>query len=169
MAWCRPGNKPLSEPMVVSLVTNICVTRPQWVNGLSAIRQKYRLIVGPFGTASVKDEPNLKVFLQQMSFKYVVGKMPAIMFWTYICLFISHYLHRCCFHCLVPTDSIFTDMWCYLQLFDRQLVRYFDETNSWIPNIHWFIFRYYIMVYHIMLRYVILPYHIVLYYVILYT
>ena len=31
MAWCRPGNKPLSEPMMVSLLTHICVTRPQWV------------------------------------------------------------------------------------------------------------------------------------------
>ena len=35
MAWRRPGDKPLSEPMVVSLLTHICVTRPQWVNGLS--------------------------------------------------------------------------------------------------------------------------------------
>ena len=33
MAWCRPGDKPLSEPMMVSLPTHICVTRPQWVNG----------------------------------------------------------------------------------------------------------------------------------------
>ena len=32
MAWCRPGDKPLSEPMMVSLTTYICVTRPQWVN-----------------------------------------------------------------------------------------------------------------------------------------
>ena len=31
MAWRRPGNKPLSEPMMVSLLTHICVTRPQWV------------------------------------------------------------------------------------------------------------------------------------------
>ena len=31
MAWCRPGDNPLSEPMMVSLVTRICVTRPQWV------------------------------------------------------------------------------------------------------------------------------------------
>ena len=31
MAWCRPGDKPLSEPMMVSLPTHICVTRPQWV------------------------------------------------------------------------------------------------------------------------------------------
>ena len=32
MAWRRPGDKPLSEPMVVSLLTHICVTRPQRVN-----------------------------------------------------------------------------------------------------------------------------------------
>ena len=32
MAWCRPGDKPLSEPIIVSLLTHICITRPQWVN-----------------------------------------------------------------------------------------------------------------------------------------
>ena len=32
MAWRRPGDKPLSEPMMVNLPTHICVTRPQWVN-----------------------------------------------------------------------------------------------------------------------------------------
>ena len=32
VAWRRPGDKPLSEPMMVSLLTHICVTRPQWVN-----------------------------------------------------------------------------------------------------------------------------------------
>ena len=32
MAWRRSGDKPLSEPMMVSLPTHICVTRPQWVN-----------------------------------------------------------------------------------------------------------------------------------------
>ena len=31
MAWRRPGDKPLFEPMLVNLVTHICVTRPQWV------------------------------------------------------------------------------------------------------------------------------------------
>ena len=29
MAWCRSGDKPLSEPVMVSLLTHICVTRPQ--------------------------------------------------------------------------------------------------------------------------------------------
>ena len=31
MAWCRPGDKPLSEAMMVSLLTHICVAWPQWV------------------------------------------------------------------------------------------------------------------------------------------
>ena len=31
MAWRRRGDKPLSEPMMDSLPTHICVTRPQWV------------------------------------------------------------------------------------------------------------------------------------------
>ena len=31
MAWRLPGDKPLSEAMMVNLLTHICVTRPQWV------------------------------------------------------------------------------------------------------------------------------------------
>ena len=34
MAWRRSGDKPLSEAMVVSLLTYVCGTRPQWVNTL---------------------------------------------------------------------------------------------------------------------------------------
>ena len=34
MAWRRSGDKPLSEAMMVSLPTHICVTWPQWVNAL---------------------------------------------------------------------------------------------------------------------------------------
>ena len=32
MAWRRPGDKPLSEPMIVGLPMHMCFTRPQWVN-----------------------------------------------------------------------------------------------------------------------------------------
>ena len=32
MAWRRSGDKSLTKPMMVSLLTHICVTRPQWVN-----------------------------------------------------------------------------------------------------------------------------------------
>ena len=42
MAWRRPGDKPLSEAMLVSLPTHLCVTRPQWVN--IKVWQNYPLI-----------------------------------------------------------------------------------------------------------------------------
>ena len=37
MAWRRPGGKPLSEPMMVRLLTHTCVTRPQLVNAQEEI------------------------------------------------------------------------------------------------------------------------------------
>ena len=42
MAWRRPGDKPLSEPMMVRLPTHICVTRPQWVK---CHNNNYHLVV----------------------------------------------------------------------------------------------------------------------------
>ena len=41
MAWRRPGDKPLSKPMIVILPTHICVTRPQWVNWSHWIHKCY--------------------------------------------------------------------------------------------------------------------------------
>ena len=32
MAWRCPGDKPLPEAKLVSLLTHICITRPQWFN-----------------------------------------------------------------------------------------------------------------------------------------
>ena len=42
MAWRRPGDKPLSEPMLVRSLTHICVTWPQWVKP-SAVYILYKL------------------------------------------------------------------------------------------------------------------------------
>ena len=45
MAWRRPGDKPLFEPMLVFVPTHICVTRPQWVKCRSSvIFEKLRVI-----------------------------------------------------------------------------------------------------------------------------
>ena len=40
MAWCHPGAKPLSEPMMVSLLTHICVTRPQLVKIIKPLQKQ---------------------------------------------------------------------------------------------------------------------------------
>ena len=37
MVWRRPGDKPLSGPMMVRLPTHTCVTRPQWVKLSNAV------------------------------------------------------------------------------------------------------------------------------------
>ena len=34
MTWRRPGDKPLSEPTMASLLTHICVSQPQWVKDM---------------------------------------------------------------------------------------------------------------------------------------
>ena len=44
MAWRRPGDKPLSEPMMVRLLTHICITRPQWVKTRILILVKHLYI-----------------------------------------------------------------------------------------------------------------------------
>ena len=44
MAWHRPGDKPLSEPMMVSLPTHICVTRTQWVNVTNYLEMQNQFI-----------------------------------------------------------------------------------------------------------------------------
>ena len=45
MAWRCPGDKPLSEPMMVNLLTNICVTQPQCVNSLAPMEMWQQFVI----------------------------------------------------------------------------------------------------------------------------
>ena len=54
LAWRRSGDKPLSEPMMVSLLTHICVTRPQWVKYQRVISCDIFLIVFLYNTFKLK-------------------------------------------------------------------------------------------------------------------
>ena len=57
MAWRSAGDKPLSEPMAVCLLTHICVTWPQWVKECS----------GPYYMWKPKqNEHNFVIILFQM-------------------------------------------------------------------------------------------------------
>ena len=40
MAWRRPGDKPLSEPVMARSLTHICVTRPQWLKIVKDLRNQ---------------------------------------------------------------------------------------------------------------------------------
>ena len=35
MAWCRPGDKPSSEPMMIILLMHTEITQPQWVSKIT--------------------------------------------------------------------------------------------------------------------------------------
>ena len=41
MVWRRSGDKPVSELLMVSLLTHTCVTRPQWVSNDSLCLNRY--------------------------------------------------------------------------------------------------------------------------------
>ena len=60
MAWRWPGDKPLFEPMMVSLMTHICVTQPQWIK-----RHWTGLILRKVSCASIW--PTLKMALPRQS------------------------------------------------------------------------------------------------------
>ena len=69
MAWRRPGDKPLSEPVMVSLLTHICVTRPQWAK-YEARKHLNILSVDALtrqGISSLNDDPELKSYSRQES------------------------------------------------------------------------------------------------------
>ena len=68
IAWCRPGDKPLSEPMMISLLTHICVARPQWVHTM-----KERVHGSHFADDIFKCSLSYKIcgIFIQISLKYV--------------------------------------------------------------------------------------------------
>ena len=85
MAWRRPGDKPLSEQMMIILLAHICVTRPQWVKATwIAHERKY----------------TCKIF---MNFFYIC-------FYLYIYIYIYIYTHKHIFwqHLLIHKYLIFS-------------------------------------------------------------
>ena len=62
MAWRRPGDKPLFEPMMVRLPTHICVTRPQWVEWLLGMATLIKATVG-LQLSALNDETICWIFL----------------------------------------------------------------------------------------------------------
>ena len=72
MAWRRPGDKPLSEPMMASLPTHIFVTRPQWVKSVCIA---YQQRLDTWVTPAIDQLPEMflppMIFLHAHSFKMI--------------------------------------------------------------------------------------------------
>ena len=79
MAWRRSGDKPLSEPMTVSLPTHICVTRPQWVNLqrylLTMVIWYWRFLLTSVNCTSMFPSANMQISNQQR-YAQIFHKMP---------------------------------------------------------------------------------------------
>ena len=87
MAWRRPGDKSLSEPMRVRLLTHICVTRPQW-----AKQNKHKMFI--FHVRSYL-EKHIYVYI---FFSTILKFLHGIGSWN-----LSLCKTRTCFSCLFST------------------------------------------------------------------
>ena len=59
MGWCRPGNKPLSEAVMLSLL-HICVTWPQWVKPQTSTSQPSVSYITRCGLVKLYDDIDLR-------------------------------------------------------------------------------------------------------------
>ena len=88
MAWRRPGDKPLSEPMMVSSLTHICVTRPQWVKmnpaTMSGILELPLLVILRFCVMQGFEIVGLIFFCTRMHYEYFLCCECASMFLTFV-------------------------------------------------------------------------------------
>ena len=91
MAWRWPGDKPLFEPMMVNLLTPICVTRSPWVNSLTC-----RLGDGLQSLIS-----NSQTHIKDIHLKYLLWNCPQMndtrLHWRLV--------NTCSGNGMVPTDN----------------------------------------------------------------
>ena len=100
MAWCGRGDKPLSEPMIVSLLTHICVAWPQWVKCQSLIHIQGSKLHSSDRRRQVKMTVGQMKYLQDLSH----GRLRISDF--------SHKLHWLYFLWMVHSDKWFLQSTC---------------------------------------------------------
>ena len=97
MAWRRPGDKPLSESMMVSLPTHICVTRPQWVNSLAPVKFEWNFRYVIFNQILVTDGWGISCEIApiwtSLDFTDDQSALVQVMAWSRQAT--SHYLSQC--------------------------------------------------------------------------
>ena len=88
MAWRWPGDKLLSEPMMISLLTHICITQPQWVNRTIGV-EVVILKAWSLNTLWIKIPITCEITLE-MNATFV-----HVRAWYHWLQAISHYLSQC--------------------------------------------------------------------------
>ena len=96
MAWRRPGDKPLSGPMMVRLPTNICVIQPQWVNLLApgTFEWNFRYIIFKLNLAIYGSNILFDIALGWMSLDPTDDKSALVWVMAWCHQATSHYLSQ---------------------------------------------------------------------------
>ena len=102
MAWCRSGDKPLSEPMMVGLPTHICVTRPQWVNTLR--HGKYFSKHFKCNYLNENVWLSIKISLKFVSDLPIDSRSALVQVMAWCCQATGHYLNQCWSRSPTPFD-----------------------------------------------------------------
>ena len=96
MAWRRSGDKPLSEPMMVSVLTHICVTLPHWVNSLAGRSENdFRSITCKLIFRSDISSNSYEIALWSMPENPTDDKSTLVQVMAWCHQATSHYLSQC--------------------------------------------------------------------------
>ena len=136
MAWRRSGDKPLSEPMIVSLPTHICVTRPQWVNWRAErmlIKQDTWHHMAPMDHSELTSV--IKHTGWRLFYRTIIDKLLEIRVAYVRIIPFQHYMHDLLFSIpfiiqFIYKKTIITGTWCNLFLIIFQLLHLFQIHHS---------------------------------------
>ena len=100
MAWCRPGDKPLSEPMLVSAM------QPHWVNSLAPGKFEWNFMYTIFKLISVRDVSGIscRIVLIWMPLGFTGDQSTLVKVMAWCCQATSHYVSQCWSRSLSPYD-----------------------------------------------------------------
>ena len=81
MAWRQSGTKPISEPLIASLLTNICVARPQRVKPLVNLEQRW-IITSDIKLIQIKE--NIKALRHWPLCGEFTGEVFVLKIWCHV-------------------------------------------------------------------------------------
>ena len=173
MAWHRPGDKPLSEPMRVSLLMHICVARLQWVNksflmedmDLFILRSQYH------GCSVLMSWPHKEPGHQQpwywpsfpRIFPQQYTKITTV-FWGHRLIIFIHWFILVLYH-YIPVTSTIQHILIMMDRFNGIQIPPLNWWGFWMIHVDchlwWMMFKWMLKIHWLDLRdYVIYEYHI---------
>ena len=133
MAWCQPGDKPLSEPVIVSMLTHIYGTQPEWVKQVAYATASFRenmiyltklfALVVSIEFSSLMPRQNAyhlknKIFKAVSWLKYFAYSLPFYLHkFLMVSVLVCKLMALCCLNNTPETKQVISKLfhatWCY--------------------------------------------------------